>query len=523
VKNAALLLVLPAMVAGCAYLTNVSKQSDYSAQQAAAPQQRVYKHLIEGDKYFVFGKLENGDHLHQEAMAVIAVSNLYQDGEIVDVNHFSRPDSYFGLNLPEGNYWLLVVSDLNRDGFYDETEVVGGRKLSVGPHEAPDKVLGEFDIDLNVKPPRRQGTLRLPVRKVAGLAESVFYPKGTIRALDDEIFSPLMGTLGLYEPAAFLEEAPMMFYALEEDLGYKVPVVFVHGIGGSARDFTEIVAQLDRSRYRPWFFYYPSGESLKQLSEMFYKLFLSGKVIPLEDMRLVIVAHSMGGLVVRDALNRCTGNKRENRVARLITIASPLGGHPGARNAVHAPLVLPSWRDLSPESEFIRQLHRRPLPKDLQYQLLYTYGNARTIKLGENSDGVVPLSSQLPPEAQNEAAVQFGFNDTHAGVLKNPEAIQWIIKSIEEVKAPYPEDHMREIMKGGYQVELGKDYTPMEKYVIHSLSHYIEALISGTIAPIHPMQTHFLQAIRGEKAPNNDVERAWIKFNKEYPDRSLLK
>jgi hypothetical protein len=56
-----------------------------------------------------------------------------------------------------------------------------------------------------------------------------------------------------------MERAPMMFYALEEDLGYKVPVVFVHGIDGSPRDFAEIVARLDPTRYRPWFFFFPPG------------------------------------------------------------------------------------------------------------------------------------------------------------------------------------------------------------------------------------------------------------------------
>ena len=34
----------------------------------------------------------------------------------------------------------------------------------------------------------------------------------------------------------------MRFYALEEDCGYEIPVVFVPGIAGSPRDFAEIVA-----------------------------------------------------------------------------------------------------------------------------------------------------------------------------------------------------------------------------------------------------------------------------------------
>jgi uncharacterized protein YifE (UPF0438 family) len=51
----------------------------------------------------------------------------------------------------------------------------------------------------------------------------------------------------------------------------------------------------------------------------------------------------------------------------------------------------------------------------------------------------------------------------------------------------------------------------------------MEALASGSIVPIHPAQSHFVQVCRGEKSPDNDVEKAWLKFKKEYPDRSRLK
>lgn len=86
----------------------------------------------------------------------------------------------------------------------------------------------------------------------------------------------------------------MMFYALEEDIGYKIPVIFVHGINGSPREFAEIVKYLDRRLYRPWFFYYPSGNDLGQLSEDYsrmekhlirhytfvFEALVSGKVAP---------------------------------------------------------------------------------------------------------------------------------------------------------------------------------------------------------------------------------------------------
>ena len=509
-------------LAGCTYLQTINRQNSYARQQDQAPQQRVYKHMLDRDTFFVFGQIEHRVG-QDDAMAVIALSDAYQTGEVVDVGHFSRSESFFGLNLPEGEFRLLVVSDLNGDGFYDGREVIGGRALSLHLREAPEKVVGGYDIDLVVPFSSPPVAFHVAVQKTPGRTESVIYPKGTIRSLDDPIFSPQMASLGMYEPAAFMEQAPMMFYALEEDQGYKVPVVFVHGIGGSARDFAEIVAHLDRRYYRPWFFYYPSGTDLAQLSEMFYHLFLSGTVIPLGEMPMVIVAHSMGGLVVRDAFNRCTGKTRENKVRVLITIASPLGGHPGARHASQAPVVVPSWRNLSPDSAFIHDLHRKPLPPGLAYHLWYAHGDARSIELGEDSDGTVPLSSQLTTGAQNEAMEQRGFRATHTGVLRDPDAINHFLQVVGSVKSLFPEDHLQVLLTGGYQLELGRDFTPMEAYIIRNIGRYMDVLVAGGLKPVDSFQVHFIAACRGEVRPNNPAETAWVKFNRAFPDRSKLK
>ncbi len=497
-------------------------QASYSIRQTASPKQRVYKHMLDRETFFVFGRIGHAGNANREAIAVVAVSDKFRPSEVVDVNHVARPDSYYGLNLPAGEYRLLVVSDLDRDGYYDETEVIGGREVSLAAAAVPDKVLGRYDIDPAARPKPVNGPIRVAAHKAAGGMESFFYPKGAIRSLDDPVFGPQMATLGMYEPAAFLEAAPMMFYALEEDAGYKVPVVFVHGIDGSARDFADVVAGLDRTRFKPWFFHYPSGTDLNQLGAMFHKIFLSGKVIPLGDMPMVTVAHSMGGLVVREALNLRSGGRGENRVRRFITIASPLGGHPAARSAASAPVVIPSWRDINPESKFIAGLHRKPLPADVDYHLLFAYGNDRTIKLGTNSDGGVPLASQLSPPAQKEAAAQRGFDDTHTGILKNREAIREILRIAAEVRAPYPEPHMRELRRGGYRVELGPNYTPLEAHFIRNLGLYMKAVASGALAPLEPVQEHFVRAVRGEVSPDNELETAWIKFSREYPDRRSL-
>jgi pimeloyl-ACP methyl ester carboxylesterase len=512
-KKLSLALCVLTMLAGCSYLDSALSQLHYGVRQGISPTQRVSKHLLERDNFFLFGKLRSNTNLNEDAVAVIALSDQFQNGEVVDVSHFSRLESYYGLNLPAGDYRIMVVSDLNRDGHYDQSEVKGGIHVSLNSELFPEKVLGDLDIEvIDSFAPALGTSFRIPVKKTGAPRESLFYPKGTIRSLDDEIFSPRLASLGLYEPAIFMEEAPMMFYALEEDSAYKVPVVFIHGIGGSVRDFQPILSRLDRSRYRPWFFYYPSGYDLGQLSQMFYSIFLSGRVINLEEMPLVIVAHSMGGVVARDALNRMEGGQKENQVRLLITLASPLGGHPGAAAGSRAPVVIPSWRCMNPESEFMHRLWRSRLPSGLQYHLFYAYANPSPVSVGENSDGVVPLSSQLCQPAQNEARAQYGFNDSHDGILKNPAAVDKVIGLIEKVRSPFPEDHLKLLVKGGYQGELPEGFSAMEAFLIRTIGYYMQGMDTGAISPVHPIQQHFLQACRGEVAPQNDAESAWIKF-----------
>jgi len=515
-KPLAFLPVVMVFLAGCSYLGTAIKQACYSVRQPFAPRQRVYKHMLSRDTYFVYGQIDAGAGNAGAPLAVVALSDAFKIGEVVDVNHTSRDDSFYGLNLPGGSYRLVVVRDRNGDGFFDEHEIIGGRVVTLNPGVAPEKVLGGCDITTGATVPSHPGfRIAVPPRPAAR-AESVFYPKGTIRTLDDPIFSPEMAGLGMYEPAAFMEWAPMLFYALEEDVGYKVPVVFVHGIGGSARDFSEIVAHLDRRLYRPWFFHYPSGTDLSQLSAMFYRLFLSGSVIPSQDVPMVIVAHSMGGLVVRDAFNRCTGRSREADVRCLITIASPLGGHPAAKSGTRAPVVIPSWYDLAPDSAFIRQLHRRPLPARTQYHLYCALGQPGDGGEEENrTDGVVPLASQRSSRAQGEAMEVEAFNDTHTGVLRNLDTIRHIVRAIETVRSPYPPDHLRVLFTGGYPVPTGGHYTPTEAYCIRTIGRYMDALVAGELKPVHPLQEHFVAACLGRCAPNVPAEHAWLKFNKE--------
>ena len=83
----------------------------------------------------------------------------------------------------------------------------------------------------------------------------------------------------------------------------------------------------------------------------------------------------------------------------------------------------------------------------MEHHLVYAYHNPSTIKLQENSDGVVPLYSQLHPEAQRQSSAQFGFKATHTSILENQEVLDYVIAKKHEVPSIFPESHMQQFAR----------------------------------------------------------------------------
>jgi pimeloyl-ACP methyl ester carboxylesterase len=503
----------------CTYLKYTSVQAEYTRIQNAEPGQLNVKHMIDRESYFVHGRsVDITGNYAGLPKAIAAFSSKYKTNERVDTMYFEVAGSHFGLNLPEGHYDLLVFADIDGNGAFESSEVVGKQSIELNDSIVTEKVLGQVDVQLTV-PITVNWHVSIDVPDSGGRSESLFYPSGTIRKLDDPIFDRSFSTLGMYDPASFLEQAPTMFYALEEDLGYKIPVVFVHGIDGSAREFESFVGKLDRSHYKPWFFHYPSGGDLDQLAELFYQIFLSGKVHRQPDMPIIIVAHSMGGLVAREAINKYKGRKNENKVHLFVSIASPFGGHAAAAvGEKYGLIVLPSWRDLNPESPFIGNLYRKPLPDFVHHELIYAYQNPDTIKIGENSDGVVALTSQLHPPAQRQASGQFGFDNTHTDILDSEEVAAHIRTRMAMVKNAFPPPQLRLLRQGGYDVPLGEAYSPAAQHAIRSYGKYLMALTKGRLIPFHPEEERLIAVVNGESAPRNDAEEGWLRFISEHPE-----
>ncbi|MET0042417.1 MAG: alpha/beta fold hydrolase [Candidatus Thiodiazotropha sp. 6PLUC3] len=233
-------------------------------------------------------------------------------------------------------------------------------------------------------------------------------------SLDDPRFSREIGTLGLWRPISFIDQVGIGLYMLSAPEADRIPVIFIHGAGGTPLEFAELTKSLDESRFQPWVLHYPSGLRLDIVSDYLVK-----SINQLESQyrfdSFYLIAHSMGGLVMRSTVKKYYESEHQPVIGLAMTINSPMDGMASAEfGAKSSPIVVPSWRDIAKNSEFLDNIRNWPWPGKLPYHLVFSYQS------GEGDDGVVDLESQIPLALQTEATRLYGFNAGHATILKNP-------------------------------------------------------------------------------------------------------
>lgn len=323
------------------------------------------------------------------------------------------------------NYSIGAFTDLNTNGTYDGGEPVASlNNLRPTPLSDPAARRTPLTLQLSATNGLPRGhSLTLP-REDKELGEALSITTGVIANLDDPNFSSATGELGMWRPFEFLQQHKVGIYFLEPYDAKKVPVLFVYGISGSFQDWRTIVEKLDRKKYQPWLYQYPSGLRLDKAANT-----LAGLMILLRQQyqfeRLPVVAHSMGGLVSRGAIQRAVSQAGTNFIPTFVTISTPWGGHQAAASGVkHLDFPVPAWHDMSPGSAYLKTILEQPLPPGTRHDLIFGFKTSGGLGMPDDNDGVVGVGSELVPEVQSAAASVFGLNLDHGEILRSPIVLE---------------------------------------------------------------------------------------------------
>jgi pimeloyl-ACP methyl ester carboxylesterase len=335
---------------------------------------------------------------------------LHEQGgkwERITTRVFYAPAPFDFLAVP-GKLRLFAFVDSDGNSAWDQNdpsmladifEVPAGKEMDVGalhpePGGPPPPIQIEFDPKGSPK-------------------DLVEFHHGDLATLSDERFSPESGKLGLWQPVDFARTYGLGVSFLEPYDAKKIPVLMVHGAGGSPRHFETMIAHLDREHFQPWIYSYPSGGRLGRASEN-----LGSIVDDLQRQlgfdRMIVVGYSMGGLVAHSFV---VAQPQRKYIRMLITVSAPYGGDESAQEGVaHLPIVPPFFIDMAQDSVFLQSL-RHPMPPMVPHVMLFSYGKTAGGK--DPNDGIVSLRSLLEPEVQQAASVMRGFPETHKSVMES--------------------------------------------------------------------------------------------------------
>jgi pimeloyl-ACP methyl ester carboxylesterase len=258
------------------------------------------------------------------------------------------------------------------------------------------------------------------------LGEALPVAFGEIANLDDPKFSSEVGEMGMWKPYEFIIQHGFGIYFLEPYDPGRLPVLFVYGISGSPQDWRTAMEKLDRQKYQAWFAYYPSGVRLDKAANG-----LATALLLLKQRhgfnRIAVVAHSMGGLISRGVIQRVAKQTGTNFIPEFFTVSTPWGGHEAAESAVkHLSYPVPSWRDMAPGSDYLKEILSQPLPLGTRHDLMFSFQHSGGFGLPADNDGVVGVASELYVPVQDQAASVFGLQLGHMEILNSPITLRRI-------------------------------------------------------------------------------------------------
>jgi pimeloyl-ACP methyl ester carboxylesterase len=236
-------------------------------------------------------------------------------------------------------------------------------------------------------------------------------------------FSEAAVMQGAWLPMNFVRDIGYGLYIDEPLVADKPLLVLVHGMTDSPLRWQALLKKLNYESYQVLRFHYPTGMPLDTDAQVLAKM-LERVIARTPNQRMIIIAHSMGGLVSRRAIQHLATDKKTATVDYFFSVATPWGGHQlAALGAAQSPIVVPVWRDLAMNSTFLKQLYAQRLPTAINFDLFYATAGGRAI-FNEPNDGVVTVKSQLDERAKQEAKNIVAINSAHVAALLHADALK---------------------------------------------------------------------------------------------------
>jgi pimeloyl-ACP methyl ester carboxylesterase len=378
----------------------------------------------------------------QDAMLVVVLLRISdapggdpaQGGAPQIADHFVlQRAGAFAFGVAPGTYRLAAFADVNANLIYDpgEPALAGQPSFTLAAGEARDGVAlvipqgatldQTFDIRaLQARTPKDQEHFSL----------GRFTVRGQVVELSDPKFGAASGQMGMWRFVDFIFEVGPGVYFLEKYDPRKIPVLFVHGISGYPQEFAPLIDGLDREHFQPWFYFYPSGFHLDGIANHLAEV-IGELQSRLRFDELAVVAHSMGGLVSRAFILKHYAQTGRDDIRLFVAISSPWGGSEGAQNVGRAPenVVVFSWLDMNPSSDFLRGLFHEPpdysqprlLPEHTAFHMIFGF-RRRERSWGASGDRVLTVRSMARPEAVQAARSILPIDATHTGILRSEAA-----------------------------------------------------------------------------------------------------
>ena len=363
---------------------------------------------------------------------------IASDGKVLidGISELSDLTSTWLFSCEQNDQFVVgAFKDTNANGVRDAGEPAGYLGADTPLTMSARSQMGGLAISLDTATETRP---RFPLDtrgEASGRLATLRFSMGDVVKLDDPRFDSKKASAGMWTPLEALRSTGAGIFFLQPYDPKRIPVLFVHGIGGAPKDFSVMIERLDKARFQPWVFYYPSGFRLGTPAAA-----LTNNLPRLREKlgfkTLYVVAHSMGGLVALRAILDLDANARHrDMIGLFVSAAAPFGGHSAVKWGLRlTPEPVPSWLDLEPGSAFLKTLER-PLPARVPFYLLFSFRRGNNPLLPMSSDSVVPVESQLPLWAQRDAVRTWGFDCEHMGILAEDAPLAAFLDILNRVAA----------------------------------------------------------------------------------------